>query len=179
MASRDALPLSTSGHVVVDHSVPAPLGDPANSAIGQRSSDRHVVVDGRESLSAAAYPQPASIPFQYHRTQVLLSPSSHPSRARATPLGAGRRDDSTAAIQWTPYESRLDRPPWTHLRVRCDVHTNVRGRLRGARRRRVRRVRPEWRGGGVLVLRLVRRQQRRRHAGLRRSSLWQVCPSRR
>ena len=98
MASRDALPLPTSGHVVVDHSVPAPLGDPANPAPGQQSSDRHVVVDGRESLSAAAYPQTASIPFQYHRTQVLPSPSSQPSRARATPLGAGRRDNSAAAI---------------------------------------------------------------------------------
>ena len=99
MASRDALPFPTDGHVVVDRPVPAPLGDPANTAPGHESSDRHVVVDGRESLSAAAYPQTASIPFQYHRTQVLPSPSSHPSRARATPLGAGRRDDSAAAIQ--------------------------------------------------------------------------------
>ena len=99
MASRDARPSSADGHVVVDRPVPAPLGDPAYTALGHGSSDRHVVVDGRESLSAAAYPQPASIPFQYHRTQVLPSPSSQPSRARATPLGAGRRDDSTAAIQ--------------------------------------------------------------------------------
>ena len=102
MASRDALPPSTRGHVVVDHAVPAPLGDPANSALGHESSDRHEAVDDCESLSAAAYLQSASTHFQYHRTRVLTSPSSHPSRARATPLGASRRDDSAAAIHLVP-----------------------------------------------------------------------------
>ena len=98
MASRDALPFLTDGHVVVDRPVPAPLGDPENTAPGHGSSDRHVVVDGRESSSAAAYLQTASILSQNHRTQVLPSPSSHPSRARDSLSSDDRRVDSNAAI---------------------------------------------------------------------------------
>ena len=98
MASRDALPPHTSGRAFADRSDPAPLGDPAYTASGLGISDRHVFVDGCESSSAAASLQSASTFFQNHRTQVLASPSFHPSRALVMPLGADRRDDSATAI---------------------------------------------------------------------------------
>ena len=118
MASRDALPFPTDGHVVVDRPVPAPLGDPANTAPGHGFSDRHVVVDGRESSSAAAYLQTASTLSQNHRTQVLPSPSSHPSRARDSLSSDDRRVDSIAAIHGDRSGLLRHRTPFLRLCLR-------------------------------------------------------------